>query len=253
MSRRVQSPKSQVPSRGSLATRSSVPTLGSGLGTRDPALDTLPPAHCIHCSFCGKRFALRARLKEGLLIRCSDCGKMFRSKLDAPGGARSAPERPREACLERRREGRRLPRRRIVVQEDPRRKLKRRMIAAALLVATAGLLALLYPLALSTLPARQWDVSVSLEGGKKATFSLYGSAADRIERVDSSFDEGPLAADSSWNSYRDEARMLPEGSSSTAVGFTRGDISWSIHFSGQGTARVERAGKLLTGTVIRAE
>ena len=200
--------------------------------TRKDVVETLPPAYSISCTSCGKRFALRARMKDGIPIRCAACGRIFLSSLDEPGKPRQLRKRKRSSA----------------VPEEPRARLKRRAIVAVGIAATVGLLVFLAPSFLSALPERQWDIEVALSGGKKATFSLYGTSADRIEVVHSSFDGGPFAADSSWKSYKDEARMLSEG----GIEFKRGDESWEIRFSGEGRARVNAGGKTHWGTVVRS-
>jgi hypothetical protein len=140
--------------------------------------------------------------------------------------------------------------------EDAVAKLKKRAAALAALAGTAFVFGLLCPSLFPGALRHQWDVEVGMAAGKRATFALYGPSEDRIQYVYSSFDGGPLAADSSWSCYRDEARLLPaderKGPFPRRVGFDRAGVAWEIRFSGEGRARVDSGDKIFSGTVVRS-
>jgi hypothetical protein len=215
-------------------------------------LETLPPVHAISCSYCGKSFALRSRLTQSIQIRCADCGRLFQAQANSPEPAgKAGPLKPSRQVPERG-----LPGRARKSAPLSAAVIRRRLAAVAGFVLCAFLLGLQWPSMFPGNPHHQWDIEVGLPGGKKATFALYGRAEDRIEFVYSSFDEGPVSSNSGWTCYRDEARMLAEdeakGRFPIGVGFHRAEVPWEIRFCGEGRARVESAGKVFPGTIVRS-
>jgi hypothetical protein len=226
-----------------------------GYGGAGPAagavLETLPPAYEVSCTHCGRSFALRARLTQAIHIRCAACGRLFMT----PAGRSDEPEKvatPEDSvAAPRRGQGRRGSK-----SKKPARSAIRRKIAlGGGLLACAFILGLLWPSIFPNRPRHQWDVEVSVSGGKKATFALYGVSDDRIQHVYSSFDGGPFAADSKWTLHRDEAWKLSaddgNGGFPMGIGFSRGGVPWEIRFCGEGRARVDSGGKVFIGTVVR--
>ena len=223
---------------------------GSGSRAAGAVLETLPPAYSVCCRHCGRSFALRARLIQAIHIRCAGCGKLFMAK--AGGEAAEKAETPPVASAH---EASARIRRGSKSRKMPVSALRKRIALSVGVIAAAFLLGLLWPSIFPNRVRHQWDVEVGMNGGKKATFALYGRAADRIELVYSSFDGGPLSVDSNWTCHRDQAWDLPadpaKGPFPLGVGFSRAGIPWEIRFAGEGRARIDSEGKVLTATVVR--
>jgi hypothetical protein len=223
----------------------------SGSRAAGAVLETLPPSYAVCCTHCGRSFALRARLIQTIHIRCAGCGKLFMARAggEAAEKAETPPVATAHGVAARIRRGTKS-------RKPPVSTLRKRIALSVGVIAAAFLLGLLWPSIFPNRVRHQWDVEVGMNGGKKATFALYGSSENRIHLVYSSFDGGPVSVASQWTCHRDDAWTLPpdptKGSFPLGIGFQRAGVQWEIRFCGEGRARIDSADKAFTGTVVRA-